>query len=60
MDVTVSSARRLACVALATTLFGAACVAPTEVTPVDVAATAPNLVRSVATSTPEIFAPGVI
>src|SRR5688500_8587930 len=60
MSVTVSSARRRARVACATALIGAACVAPTDASPVDATATDPNLVRSVATSTPAIFAPDVI
>lgn len=60
MDVTVSSARRRACTALATALFGAACATPTDATSVDVASTDPSLARSVASSTPEIFAPNVI
>lgn len=60
MDVTVSPARRRARAALATALFGTACIAPTEATPVDATSTGPSLVRVTAGSTPEIFSPGVI
>ena len=60
MSVTILPARRRACIGLATALLGAACVAPTDARSVDAVPATPTLARSVATSTPEIFAPGVI
>ena len=60
MEVTASPARRRACVALATALLGTACAAPSDVTSVHAAVTAPSLVRVTAGPTPAIFAEGVI
>ena len=60
MIVTVSPTRRRACVALAAALFGSACAAPTDATPVEAASASASLVRSTASSTPGIFAPDAI
>ena len=60
MIVTVSPTRRRACVALAAAVFGSACAAPTDATPVEAASASASLVRSTASSTPGIFAPDAI